>query len=320
MPKTNEKDAYYFPHDCNARNDPKILALRSVFGAEGYGVYWMMIEILREQPDYKLQVTKYLYNALAMQMQVQKERLQEIVEACCNEFVEGGSPLLVNDGQYIYSESLLRRMERVDTVSEARRAAARKRWETGPCKVPEGEAGWGTGCKGDANAEHEQSKENKRKENKRKSDQRTTPHIPPSPSSAVAAYLDRVNPSASQQSLELLAAYERDMGTEVCVRAIDVALDNRKTNWAYIKAILQRWTEEKVKCIADIEALEARHEREKKIGGKGKYHPGAGATVPQPGKYTPEETRARERAEMEQLRNYLKTLKDSEGEGTKQPG
>ncbi len=37
MPKTNEKDAYYFPHDCNARNDPKILALRSVFGAEGYG-------------------------------------------------------------------------------------------------------------------------------------------------------------------------------------------------------------------------------------------------------------------------------------------
>ena len=64
MPKTNEKDAYYFPHDCNARNDPKILALRSVFGAEGYGVYWMLIEIRREQPDYKLQVTKYLYHAM----------------------------------------------------------------------------------------------------------------------------------------------------------------------------------------------------------------------------------------------------------------
>ena len=38
MPKTNEKDAYFFSHDCNARNDPKILALRSVYGAEGYGV------------------------------------------------------------------------------------------------------------------------------------------------------------------------------------------------------------------------------------------------------------------------------------------
>lgn len=37
MPKTNDKDAYFFAHDCNARNDPKILALRSVYGAEGYG-------------------------------------------------------------------------------------------------------------------------------------------------------------------------------------------------------------------------------------------------------------------------------------------
>ena len=32
MPKTNDKDAYFFAHDCNARNDPKILALRPVDG------------------------------------------------------------------------------------------------------------------------------------------------------------------------------------------------------------------------------------------------------------------------------------------------
>lgn len=155
MPKTNEKDAYYFPHDCNARNDPKILALRSVFGAEGYGVYWMLIEILREQPDYKLQVTKYLYNTLAMQMQVQKERLEEIVEACCTEFVEGDCPLLVNDGQYIYSASLLRRMNKVDDIAKARSEAARRRWN----KDDDGD----TGCKGDANAEQMQSKEKETK-------------------------------------------------------------------------------------------------------------------------------------------------------------
>ncbi len=155
MPKTNEKDAYYFPHDCNARNDPKILALRSVYGAEGYGVYWMLVEILREQPDYKLQVTKYLYHTLAMQMQVQKDRLQEIVEACCNEFVEGGSPLLVNDGQYLYSASLLRRMEKVDDISKLRKEAARKRWENQACK----DLGDADGCKPDADAQQEQSKE-----------------------------------------------------------------------------------------------------------------------------------------------------------------
>lgn len=306
MPKTNEKDAYYFPHDCNARNDPKILALRSVFGAEGYGVYWMLIEILREQPDYRLQVTKYLYHTLAMQMQVQKERLQEIVEACCNEFVEGGSPLLVNDGQYLYSSSLLRRMERVDTVSEARRAAARKRWENGACKGSDGDSG----STPDANAEHEQSKENKRKEKERKSEQSITPPIPPSPSSAVAAYLDRVNPSASVRSLEELVVYEKAMGTEVCLRAIDIGLDNKKPTWAYIKAILQRWSSEGVKCIADIEALEERHEQQKRAGGRGKYQPGAGATAPQPGK--PGEADRRAREEMEKLREFMKREK---GEG-----
>ena len=65
MPKTNEKDAYFFSHDCNARNDPKILALRSVYGAEGYGVYFMLVEILREQPEYRLSVNKYIWNTLA---------------------------------------------------------------------------------------------------------------------------------------------------------------------------------------------------------------------------------------------------------------
>lgn len=155
MPKTNEKDAYYFPHDCNARNDPKILALRSVFGAEGYGVYFMLIEMLREQPEYKLRLTKYLFNTLAMQMQVQKERLEEIVDACCTEFAEGDSTLLVNDGEYLYSASLLRRMGKVDDISKLRREAARKRWENRACKAD----GEDEPCNDDANAEHKQSKE-----------------------------------------------------------------------------------------------------------------------------------------------------------------
>lgn len=307
MPRTNEKDAYYFPHDCNARNDPKVLALRSVFGAEGYGVYFMTIEILREQPDYRLKVTKYLCNALAMQMQVQADKVQEIIEACCNEFTDGeGSSLLVNDGEYLYSASLLRRMDRVDNVSEARRAAARKRWENGACKGSDGDSG----STPDANAEHEQSKENKRKEKERKSEQSITPPIPPSPSSAVAAYLDRVNPSASVRSLEELVVYEKAMGTEVCLRAIDIGLDNKKPTWAYIKAILQRWSSEGVKCIADIEALEERHEQQKRAGGRGKYQPGAGATAPQPGK--PGEADRRAREEMEKLREFMKREK---GEG-----
>lgn len=168
MPKTNEKDAYFFSHDCNARNDPKILALRSVYGAEGYGVYFMLVEILREQPDYKLAVNKYIWSTLAMQMQVEASKLEQIINDCCTEFSENGNTLLVNDGEYLYSASLLRRMGKVGDISNLRREAARKRWENKPCKT----SGNSDGCSDDANAGQEQPKEKKSKEKQRKAEQR----------------------------------------------------------------------------------------------------------------------------------------------------
>lgn len=87
-------------------------------------------------------------------------------------------------------------------------------------------------------------------------------------STAVADYLDRVNPSASPRSLEELVAFEKAMGGAVCWRAIDIALDSRKATWPYIRAILQRWKESGVRCLADVEALEARHMKSK-LGGSG---------------------------------------------------
>ena len=47
------KDAFYFPHYCNARHDRKIKRLVKEFGLEGYGIYFMLLEVLREQSDLK---------------------------------------------------------------------------------------------------------------------------------------------------------------------------------------------------------------------------------------------------------------------------
>jgi hypothetical protein len=46
-----EKEAYYFPHFCNARHDRKIRRLRKELGVEGYGIYFMLLETLRDQQD-----------------------------------------------------------------------------------------------------------------------------------------------------------------------------------------------------------------------------------------------------------------------------
>ena len=48
-----QKDAYYFPHFSNARADRKLKRVRKELGIEGYGIYFMVLETLREQTDFK---------------------------------------------------------------------------------------------------------------------------------------------------------------------------------------------------------------------------------------------------------------------------
>ena len=76
-------------------------------------------------------------------------------------------------------------------------------------------------------------------------------------------YLNRINPTASPSSLDELRSYAEDMGKDVCIRAFDIALDNKKTTWPYIRAILRDKLQRGVKCLADWDALEAEREKAK---------------------------------------------------------
>lgn len=84
---------------------------------------------------------------------------------------------------------------------------------------------------------------------------------------AVSDYLDRINPSASAASLEELGGYAEAMGAAVCKRAFDIALDSKKANWPYIRAILRDKQARGVRCLADWDDLEAEH-RTSAAGGR----------------------------------------------------
>ena len=45
------KEAYFFRHDKNARNDIKMISLRQKFGWEGYGLFWGIIETISEASE-----------------------------------------------------------------------------------------------------------------------------------------------------------------------------------------------------------------------------------------------------------------------------
>lgn len=75
-----KKDAYYFPHDSNARNDEKILFLRSKFGLQGYGMYWVLIELMHESQNSWLSIA--LVQGIAHQYGMDKEQIEAFLEMC----------------------------------------------------------------------------------------------------------------------------------------------------------------------------------------------------------------------------------------------
>ena len=55
------KETYYFSHDSNAITDTKILNMRADYGLEGYGLFWAIIEMMRNEESYKLQADKKIF-------------------------------------------------------------------------------------------------------------------------------------------------------------------------------------------------------------------------------------------------------------------
>lgn len=115
------KDAYYIKHDCNSRRDIKIMAMLAEWGMAGYGMYWTLVEIMREQAEYKLQKSKFLYKVLAKDMMCQEVDSERFVKNCIEDF-----ELLEEDETYIYSPSLIRRMQKLDDIRASRSAAGKK--------------------------------------------------------------------------------------------------------------------------------------------------------------------------------------------------
>ena len=115
------KKTNYFSHDSNARNDSKIISLRMKLGVEGYGIYFMIIERLREESDY---VSNKDYDSLAFDFRTTPEKVKSVIE----DF----GLFIFTDDDCFYSESLMQRMilkdEKSNKHSLGGKKAMDKRW------------------------------------------------------------------------------------------------------------------------------------------------------------------------------------------------
>ena len=104
------KESYWFKHDHNARGDEKILELRSEFGAEGYGVFWMIVETMAENSNGGVKAS--LIGGLSLGYGVAKDRLQSIFDVCTR------IGLFFEKEGYYFSNRMLRHKEERKYFSE----------------------------------------------------------------------------------------------------------------------------------------------------------------------------------------------------------
>jgi hypothetical protein len=115
------KETYYFQHDFEPLSDPKLASVISEYGALGYGLFWRIIEVLHSDENHKLKHKQYVYLALAQQMKTNVEQIESFVNYCILV-----SELFVSDGEYFWSERVMRNIAKRNDIIEKRKMAGKK--------------------------------------------------------------------------------------------------------------------------------------------------------------------------------------------------
>lgn len=292
-----KNQSYYFSHDINASNNPKIAAMISELGMISYAWWWILIEKLAAADDYKLPLKKYTFVALDNELKMNDEQILTSVQQVFNKnqhVLEQNSmcsfcsflliyllihdyELLDCDDEYFWSPSLIRRFEfkkvKEETIREKRRLAGLKSAESRKAKKQ--------------NLTHVQQnqliKEKKRKENiysysyysdaeNKKSDELLQMFDDEPPKNdpyknVFKIYMNDVGEisSVTKEKLECLV---NDFGENEVINAISKSSEVGKASIAYITAVLNNKIREEAakdngasKCNSNARSVSRKNSR-----------------------------------------------------------
>ena len=260
----------YFSHDSNARNSDKLMKVRMKLGAEGYGIFFMLIERLREEEGYKSTID---YDTLAFDLRVEPEKVKQVVENYdLFKFTE--------DGKYFYSDSFNERMEMMDKRAQQRISKAKKaaeaRWNKQSEDTSNAQA-LPKQCSSNAQAllnHANKIKLNKTKLNKIKLN-KTKPEESKPDKELVTG-----GGSTDNDVQELIEMYQENFGVcnPLVINVIqnsltmfdkDVVIESFRLSigkdnpYLYMKGIWKKWKDEGVITLEQVQASNARHEKNK---------------------------------------------------------
>ena len=265
----------YFSHDSNARNSDKLMKVRMKLGAEGYGIFFMLIERLREEEGYKSTID---YDTLAFDLRVEPEKVKQIVENYdLFKFTE--------DGKYFYSDSFNERMKMMDVRAQQRKSKAKKaaeaRWNKQSGDTSNAQT-LPKQCSSNAQAllKHANKiKLNKTKLNKTKLNKIKLNKTKPEESKPdkelvtgggsnnndvqelIEIYQENFGVANSIVQLELrekLGVYGKEMILESFKRSIGT-----KNPFSYMRGIWENWKNDGITTLEQVQASDERHEKNK---------------------------------------------------------
>ena len=106
----------YFNHDSTARNDYRIIKMRSKLGMESYGIFWSVLEMLFTEEN-KLCIDDY--DSLAFGLQCDPKILKQVIE---------DFDLFVLEDGCFYSKRLHNQINDINNKSNKAKENANKRW------------------------------------------------------------------------------------------------------------------------------------------------------------------------------------------------
>jgi len=147
------KDAFYFPHFSNARHDRKIKRMSKELGIEGYGIFFMLLEVLRDQIDFKYPVQDI--DLLADEFCTSEQKIKVVI--CNYQLFE------VDENERFFSTKFDEYMQPYQTMKEQRRIAGIRSGEVRKEKQLERSL---NGCSTDAERMLNENEQKKGKESK----------------------------------------------------------------------------------------------------------------------------------------------------------
>lgn len=252
------RNYYYFSHDANAHDDNKLRVILCDYGYAGYGLYWLAIEIMRQEPNVSMPMNDLTYKTLRSHAPKDNIDIPAFIQDC----VAVGLFEIDEDGCF-YSRSLRNRVDQALDVSK-KRSEAGKASRSGNKRSASVQQNQTNAEQMLSTSEHETSnhpanavKDKDKDSSSGSSGTRACAEDQPESFSAVQYVSTNIVGMTAGNWEDLQSMMQDGLSDELIIHGVDEAGAQGVHTWAYLRKILNRYLTSGVTTVEQAKIEEA---------------------------------------------------------------